>query len=108
MSEVVERMKAGAVMVERSPLKEAIDWIMVSERTGYCDPSLELTRKKEDQLPFAAWGTAAPSFSALMLVVGEVYEECQVSLLRLVTKGSCFVGDREVGVGCEGAEKWRS
>jgi hypothetical protein len=24
--EVVERMKAGAVMEERSPLKEAIDW----------------------------------------------------------------------------------
>jgi hypothetical protein len=23
---VVERMKAGAVMEERSPLKEAIDW----------------------------------------------------------------------------------
>ena len=26
MREVVERMKAGAVMAERSPLKDAIDW----------------------------------------------------------------------------------
>jgi hypothetical protein len=44
----VERIKAGAVMVERSPLKDAMDL------------------RKLDQEPFAWGGTAEPSFSAMM------------------------------------------
>ncbi len=57
--DLVERIKAGAVMVERSPLKEAIDYSAISASSRIrCDLC---TLRKLDQEPFAWGGTAEAS-----------------------------------------------
>jgi hypothetical protein len=68
VSDLVERMKAGAVIVERSPLKEAIDCRNVSMCA--LRHLILHTLRKVDQEPFAWGGTAEPSFSAMVCDIG--------------------------------------
>jgi hypothetical protein len=59
--DLVERMKAGAVMVERSPLKVAMDCESVSILVVLLKH--DSTFRKLDQEPFDCGGTAEPSCS---------------------------------------------
>jgi hypothetical protein len=67
-------MKAGAVIVERSPLKDAIDYSS-QHPLGEWNVHLHPTLRKLPHEPFAAGGTADPSFSAMLC---RVVRECRV------------------------------
>ena len=49
--DVVPRMKGGAVMDERSPLKEAIDYLGISILEAVVGRTAQQTLRKEDQEP---------------------------------------------------------
>ena len=67
MREVVDRIHAGAVMADRSPLNDDIDYKMSIKACVANYFHLVLTLRNDDHPPLCCCGTFAPSCSGILL-----------------------------------------